>query len=483
MTSLTHPQLFGLGRNPAAPDDVLVRLAAHDHGRHGMHLRRGRLPDAVVEALLTHGGDSAFLLRGDRLSPDMLRRIEAHPDPAIRDAPAGFVRSMVENEVPIGIDSIEEAYGRPRTALAAAPDPKVRAAVAQTWWERPLAVQVTLLADPDPRVRAAAALHKKPGVPAHWWDRCLADPATRGNVARHIPLTWEQFAELTRAGEEGLLRAVAGNPHLTAEMAARLVDADDPVVRVAVARSRHADAGTRDRLYALVEAEHADGSTEAYVALHWNDVTPGWLRDAPLEERLTHLDRRDPAFRTELASCRDLPRDAWRRLDGDPDLGVRRAAARRPDVPRRSWSGWCAPTAITYGRRSSSIPTFPATGCVRSSTKSIRACVASPWRTPDSPSPHWNGSPPPRSPSCAAGSRSTRASRSRCWNDSSATRPPTSPTRPPPTPPCRSTGCAASWPAPVCDPGARARRCRVRGPRCCSSPGWRTLPSRCRARR
>ncbi|MFI8183854.1 hypothetical protein OG539_06360 [Actinacidiphila glaucinigra] len=333
MTSLTHPQLFGLGRNPAAPDDVLVRLAAHDHGRHGMHLRRGRLPDAVVEALLTHGGDSAFLLRGDRLSPDMLRRIEAHPDPAIRDAPAGFVRSMVENEVPIGIDSIEEAYGRPRTALAAAPDPKVRAAVAQTWWERPLAVQVTLLADPDPRVRAAAALHKKPGVPAHWWDRCLADPATRGNVARHIPLTWEQFAELTRAGEEGLLRAVAGNPHLTAEMAARLVDADDPVVRVAVARSRHADAGTRDRLYALVEAEHADGSTEAYVALHWNDVTPGWLRDAPLEERLTHLDRRDPAFRTELASCRDLPRDAWRRLDGDPDLGVRRAAARRPDVP------------------------------------------------------------------------------------------------------------------------------------------------------
>ncbi|WP_406261812.1 hypothetical protein OH779_06035 [Actinacidiphila glaucinigra] len=334
MTSLTHPRLFGLGRNPAAPDDVLARLAAHDHGRHGIHLRRGRLPDAVVEALLTHGGgDSAFLLRADRLSPGMLRRIEGHPDPAIRDAPADFVRSMVENEAPIGIDGIEEAYGRPRTALAAAPDPKVRAAVARSWWERPLDVQVTLLADPDPQVRATATLHAKPGVPAQLLDRCLADPATRGNVARHIPLTQEQFAELTRGGEQELLRAVAENPHLTAEMAARLADMDDPVVRVAVARSRHADAGTRDRLYALVEAEHADGSTEAYVALHWHGLTPGWLRDAPLEERLTHLERRDPAMRRELASCPDLPQDAWRRLDGDPDLGVRQAAARRPDVP------------------------------------------------------------------------------------------------------------------------------------------------------
>ena len=43
MTSLDHPQLSGLGRNPAAPQDVLVRRAAHAAGRHGISLLRGRL--------------------------------------------------------------------------------------------------------------------------------------------------------------------------------------------------------------------------------------------------------------------------------------------------------------------------------------------------------------------------------------------------------------------------------------------------------
>ncbi|GHI24393.1 hypothetical protein Shyd_57640 [Streptomyces hydrogenans] len=49
-------------------------------------------------------------------------------------------------------------------------------------------------------------------------------------------------------------------------------------MRVAVALSRHVDAETRERLYALVEAERADGSIEAEVALSWNFAEPGWLR-------------------------------------------------------------------------------------------------------------------------------------------------------------------------------------------------------------
>ncbi|MFE0631709.1 hypothetical protein ACFW3D_32750 [Streptomyces sp. NPDC058864] len=334
MTSHTHPQLSGLGRNPAAPDDVLVRLAVHLHGRHGMHVRRGRLPDAVAEALLTHGGrDSAVLLHGDRISPGMRRRIARHPEPAIRDAHADFVRALVDREVTLGTGSLEEAYGEPWTALVAAPDPKVRAAVARTWWERPLAVQVTLLADPDPRVRAAATLHEKPGVPPEWWDRCLADPATRANVARFVPLAWEQFAQLMGAEDEDVRQAVAGNPHLTSDMVARLLDAEDPIVRFVAAQSRHVDAETRDRVYALVEAESEGGSSEAALALNWPVGTPGWLRDVPLEERLRYLDCRHTAFRWVLATCRDLPEDAWRRLDADPELKVRRAAAHRPDAP------------------------------------------------------------------------------------------------------------------------------------------------------
>ncbi|MFQ3557027.1 hypothetical protein QZN11_09570 [Streptomyces gramineus] len=334
MTSLDHPRLSGLGRNPAAPRDVLVRLAPHRAGRHGMALRRGRLEDAVVEALLEHGDDdTAVGLHGDRISPAMRRRIAEHPDPAIRDAYPDFVRGMVEREVPIGVDALEEAYGRPRAALAGATDAGLRAAVARAWYDRPLTVQAELLADPDPRVRAAATERRHPGVSPEWRERCLTDPAVRVNVARYVPLTSEQFARLLRSGDEEVHQAVAVNPHLSAEMVTRLLDVDDPLVRVAVARSRHVDAETRDRLHALVEAAGADGDIDAKVALGWGFAEPDWLREAPLDERMTYLECPHTPFRVVLASCHDLPPEAWDRLDDDPELVVRRAAARRPDAP------------------------------------------------------------------------------------------------------------------------------------------------------
>ncbi|MGP4030029.1 hypothetical protein [Actinomadura sp. 3N407] len=334
MTSLDHPQLSGLGRNPSAPHDVLVRLATHKAGRHGISQRRGRLEDAVVDALLKHGDcNTAVGLHGDRISPELCRRIAEHPDPAIRNAFTDFVRDMVDRKVQIGIDDLEEAYGQPRMMLASSPSPSLRAAVARAWYDRPLAVQVELLADPDPQVRAAATERRNPGVPPEWRERCLADPAVRINVARYVPLTSEQFAQLMRHEEEEFHQAVAGNPHLSAEMVAQLMGIDDPLVRVAAAQSRHVDAETRDRLYALVEAERADGSIEAEVALSWSFAEPDWLREAPLDERMTYLDCQYTTFRCVLASCHDLPEEAWRRLDNDPELVVRRAAARRPGTP------------------------------------------------------------------------------------------------------------------------------------------------------
>ncbi|MFJ4467675.1 hypothetical protein ACIP2X_09415 [Streptomyces sp. NPDC089424] len=334
MTSLDHPQLSGLGRNPAAPQDVLVRLAAHRAGQGGLSLRRGRLDDAVAEALLTYGdANTAVRLHGDRLSPTMRRRVAEHPDPAIRDAFADFVRGMVDSGVSLRIDDLEEAYGQTRTALVGATSPKLRAAIAQAWHDRPLAVQVGLLNDPDPQVRAAATKNKRPGIPPEWSDRCLADPAVRANVACYTPLTPDQFARLMESEDDKVHRAVAENPHLSAEMVASLLDIEDPLVRVMVAQSRHVDPETRKRLYALVEAERADGSIAAEVALTWNFTEPGWLREAPLEERMTYLDCPHALFRRVLASCQDLPEEAWHRLDNDPEVAVRRSAARRPDTP------------------------------------------------------------------------------------------------------------------------------------------------------
>jgi hypothetical protein len=129
--------------------DVLVRLAPHKAGRHGLETRKGQLPDAVVEALLTHGGkDSAVLLHGGRVSPAMRHRIAEHPDPTIRDAHADFIRTMVELGAPMGIEDLVEAYGRPPAELAAASGPKLRTMAAEAWRDRPMAVQLALLTDP-----------------------------------------------------------------------------------------------------------------------------------------------------------------------------------------------------------------------------------------------------------------------------------------------------------------------------------------------
>ncbi|MEU6353412.1 hypothetical protein ABZ896_29495 [Streptomyces sp. NPDC047072] len=334
MVHLHQPRLSGLGGNPVAPDDVLVRLAAHPAGRHGMELRRGRLPDAVAEALLTHGGaDSAVRLHGDRISPAMRRRIAEHPDPEIRDAHAEYVRGCVRRGTRVSLADLEETYGLSRTELARAADADVRAALARSWYDRPLTVQAGLLADPEPAVRAVASEGRHPGIPPESADRCLADPATRANAARQVPLTAEQFARLITVDDEEVREALAANPHLTPDTVARLLDSADPLVRVALAQNRQVDDETRARLYALVEAERAAGSIAAESALTWNFIAPDWLRTAPLAERLRHLDSPYPVFRRVLASSRGLPEEAWRRLDEDPDLGVRRAAARRPDAP------------------------------------------------------------------------------------------------------------------------------------------------------
>lgn len=196
-----------------------------------------------------------------------------------------------------------------------------------------MAVQVALLTDPDPRVRAAAAKAEHPGIPPELYERCLADSAVQAYVAGRLALTPDQFARLMEVEDDEVLLAVAGNPHLTAEMVARLQESTDVFVRTAVAFSRHVTPETRDRLLALLEAEKAAGSSGADLALGWQMYEPRWLGEVPLAERLSYLDCPHAAFRRVLAAGRDLPDEAWRRLDEDPDVSVRRAAARRPDTP------------------------------------------------------------------------------------------------------------------------------------------------------
>ncbi|MEV0729590.1 hypothetical protein [Polymorphospora sp. NPDC050346] len=329
-----RPALLGLAGNPALPEALLIRLAGDPRASRELARRSGILPDPVVEVMLGHRDEGTLiLLVPDRVSTAMLARIAGDPDPAVHDARAGFLRDLVESGVGGHIDDLEEAYGRPLTVLAADPDPRLRAAVARAWWDRPADVQVVLLTDPVPAVRAAAAWHRRPGVPVELQAACLADPATRASVARYAELTTERAMELATDTDYNVRTSVARNPALFTETVAVLAADPHPSVRGAVAQHRLVDRETRDRLYARLAEENEAGSVDAYVALYWDFAEPDWLLAEPSAIRLAYVDSPHVVFRRVVARSGDLPAQAWQRLDRDPDWRVRRYAAMRPDVP------------------------------------------------------------------------------------------------------------------------------------------------------
>ncbi|WP_029723640.1 hypothetical protein [Salinispora cortesiana] len=137
---------------------------------------------------------------------------------------------------------------------------------------------------------------------------------------------------LAAARDDEVREAAARNPTLPVEAVARLVSDPDPVVRAIIAQHRLVDTQTRDRLYAQLAEEVKAGSIEAVVALEWNFLEPDWVCEEPLPARLMYLESPHVAFRRALARSRDLPPEAWQRLDVDPDWRVGRYAAMRPDV-------------------------------------------------------------------------------------------------------------------------------------------------------
>ena len=299
-----------------------------------MSHRRKTLPDPVALEILAHRDPHMVLhLDRQRVSPAILDRIATDDDERIRDARRNFVRELAERSVHLPIDDLEEAFGQSRDRLAADPDPVVRTAVADMWWDRPVEVHIALLTDPEPAVRTAAALHRNLSVPVELHAACLADPATRAHVADRVPLTPELGMALATDPENEVRQAAARNPSLPAEAVARLVTDPDPGVRADVAQHRLVDARTRDQLYTQLAEEARAGSIEVEVALNWNFLEPDWVREEPLPARLAYLDSPHVVFRRALAQSRDLSPEVWQRLDTDSDRRVRRYAAMRPDVP------------------------------------------------------------------------------------------------------------------------------------------------------
>lgn len=363
-------RLAGLALNPAAPEDVLLRLLADGPPAARMVLCRDRaLPDAVVDAVVRHP---------DRYTRSFLAR-SPHADPAQRarllDDPEWFVRAHLANapRMPGGV--------RPRPlpdravvhmlltydneilggtlyfqtsatlmlSMRAHPEPQVRR-TGIAWNGVPDEEREALLADPDPAVREMVRQHLRHKDPA-WVEKELPD---RPCHARTDMLTNDA---LSRGLVERVLSApdgtdgrfmIAGNPTLPADAVKRLAADADPEVRERIAyrsdlgsterRALAADTDPRVRLAlsvhpALSEAERAAIDYEVPVGGTFGPVLQRlWPRD-PAAVRRDALSGH-PLLRRRAAGDHSLPSDLVARLAADDDLGVRVLLAQNhPEAP------------------------------------------------------------------------------------------------------------------------------------------------------
>ncbi len=323
-----EPLLAGLARNPAVPEDLLVRLAHQRRAAQQMVWRRPTLSDQVASVILAHQDPRMLIhLHAGRVSPAVMEQIRTHPDPAVGDARRNQAMAWIDAGAGVPIDVLEQLLDTGRALLARDANPKVRVAVADAWWDPPPQVRHALLTDPDPQVRAAAARRTRPPVPENVQPALLADPVTRAHVARYAVVTEAEALALATDPDPAVREAVAGNPHLPAAVLRALLTDPQPDVRAIAILHRLADDDTRRQIHADLAGAAAGGDIDAEVALEYaNYLVPDWVAEVPVTQRLVYLDSPLIALRRALAASADLPEEAWARLDADPSLLVRRTA-------------------------------------------------------------------------------------------------------------------------------------------------------------
>ncbi|GAA2326400.1 nuclear transport factor 2 family protein [Dactylosporangium salmoneum] len=158
--------LSGLARNPAAPVPLLLRLAADPALAHPL-LGREALPPEVASVLADTGDLQARRrLAAHPSTPEDIRRaLAADPDPAVRAEVAGWPGSWIDVFRPHPVTAPPLPAGV-YAALARDAEPAVRAALGRNR-HVPLAVRLLLARDLDAEVRRCAALHDLPAPVLH----------------------------------------------------------------------------------------------------------------------------------------------------------------------------------------------------------------------------------------------------------------------------------------------------------------------------
>ncbi|MFD0271750.1 hypothetical protein ACFVGY_35040 [Streptomyces sp. NPDC127106] len=357
----------GIGSNPAAPDELLIRLLDVAEG-----FLHGCDRPAVLDAAIAHPDPRVRSTPADTFRPKLtsdqwIRLVRAEPSPSRRVLWAEHACNW-EAELPDDLyDDLLAGPSRARAAelprlpahrlpgLAADADPRVRSAACARWEDLAAPLRERLLADTDDMVRTAALLAHHAGVPMpREVFAALSAPRCALEQCRLAP---GLEAELVRDGDAEVRRALAANPRLSAHSVAVL--AEDPCDDIRSAVALRPDLSEEQR--AAVRYDFDPTSMSRTVP--WVESLHG---DADAMRRLAVSSH--PLIRRSVARARHLPPDVVERLARDEDQAVRLFLVEScDDAPAEMllevWRWWDG--SFTHPDRPRSHPNFPRTGLLR----------------------------------------------------------------------------------------------------------------------
>ncbi|MER5891178.1 hypothetical protein ABT160_45850 [Streptomyces sp. NPDC001941] len=355
--SLRELWLRGLAFNPAAPSDLLIRLLDQG-GEIGLEMCQERaLPDAVIDAALSHPAVAvrgalarnlhidpmrliplatdrsslvrAYLARGNDSTldwgPQMLRRIRPLPDDIL------IALLTAKEPAEDGILSINDILGelaasRHHTpvfeaSLAGREQPELR--IRATWhWEKLTPQErVRLLDDPDPAVREAAREHSWTLDPERVEARLSSyRPRNRAFIYRSYALSQ---ALVEQCFADGWEEELTHNPHAPASALARLAHHPDAWIRARIALRPDLEPD-------LIPVLAADADEKVRLCARLRSFCGTWVEYETLLDATEHGANCTCPF-TEPA--RRPSSDWYAACAASQEPVLRRAAARWPALP------------------------------------------------------------------------------------------------------------------------------------------------------
>ncbi|WP_230195906.1 hypothetical protein [Streptomyces coriariae] len=357
----------GIGSNPAAPDELLIRL---------LDVAEGFLHDcdrpAVLDAAVAHPDPRVRSRPADTFRPRLtsdqwVRLVRAEPSPSRRvlwtehagawgvELPGDLYDDLLAGPSRAEAAELPRLPAHHLPSLAADADPRVRTAACARWEDLAAPLRERLLADTDDVVRTAALLAHHTGIPMPR-KVFAALPAPR-RALEQCCLEPELESELVGDADAEVRRALAANPGLGSHAVAVL--AKDPLDDVRSAVALRPDLTEEQR--AVVS--HDFDPTLMSRTLPWVTNLHG---DTDAMRRLAASSH--PLIRRSVARARQLPPDVVERLARDEDRVVRLFLAEScdsapADLLLEVWRWWDG--SFSHPDRPRSHPNFPRTGLLR----------------------------------------------------------------------------------------------------------------------